>query len=170
MKPLCPDVITVPVGVEAVWALITPKTRNPRSEVKHIAVCSLYYRGPKSTKRKELFDHVAESFHLLTAKYGSDLHFIIAGDTNRLNLSPILDLSSALKQVVLVPTRLHPDAILDPIITTLARFYCEPVTKPPINNDERNGGKPSDHLVVLMLPLTSVSVLPASTKWWSTGP
>ena len=92
----------------------------------------------------------------MTAKYGSDLHFIIAGETNRLNLSPILDLSPALKQVVKVPTRLNPDKILEPIITTLSIFYCEPVTKPPINNDEGNGGKPSDHLVVLMLPLTSV--------------
>ena len=156
VQPLCPDIITVPVGVETVWALISPKAINSRNRIRNIAVCSLYYRGPKSTKRKELFDHIAESYNLLTAKYGADLHFIIAGDTNRLNLSPILNLSPTLKQVVTVPTRLNPDAILDPIITTLFKLYCEPITKPPINNDEGNGGKPSDHLVVLMLPLSTV--------------
>ena len=104
--------------------------------------------------------HIAESYHLLTAKYGTDLDFIIAGDTNRLNLSPILDLSPRLKQVVKVPTRLNPDAILDPIITTLTKYYKEPVTKPPIHNDEGNNGKPSDHLVVIMEPISSVLECP----------
>ena len=41
VKPLCPNPITVPIGVEAVWAMITPKVRNPRNKVKHIAVCSI---------------------------------------------------------------------------------------------------------------------------------
>ena len=154
VKKLCPDVITVPVGVEAVWVLITPKKRTC-NKFKYIAICSVYYRGPKSTKKKELFDHIAESFHLLSAKYGSNIQFIIAGDTNRLNLSPILNLSSNLKQVVKTPTRLNPDAILDPIITTLWKYYQEPVTKPPINQNEGSNGKPSDHLVVLMYPLVS---------------
>ena len=154
VKPLCPDVITVPVGVEAVWALISPKTRNPRNRINQIAVCSMYYRGPKSTKKKELFDHIAESYNVLIAKYGADLQFVIAGDTNRLNLAPILALSPNLKQVVKVPTRLNPEAILDPIITSMWKYYSEPVTKPPIQNDPHNG-KPSDHLVVLMSPLAS---------------
>ena len=94
--------------------------------------------------------NIAESYNYLMAKYGSKLHFIIAGDTNRLNLSPILNLSPRFKQVVKTPTRLNPDAILDPIITTLSDFYQDPVTKPPIQNDEEKSGKPSDHLVVLM--------------------
>ena len=38
VKTLCPDPITVPVGVECVWALITPKHTTPQSKVKHIAV------------------------------------------------------------------------------------------------------------------------------------
>ena len=73
-------------------------------------------------------------------KYGACLQFIIAGDTNRLNLSPILNLSPSLKQVVQVPTRLNPDVTLDPVITTLGRFYQSPVTKPPLNNDEDKEG------------------------------
>ena len=82
------------------------------------------------------------------------MELIIAGDTIRLNLNPILSLSPNLKQVVRVPTRLNPDAILDVIITTLSKYYLEPVTKPPINNDANNG-KPSDHLVVIMEPISS---------------
>ena len=58
-----------------------------------------------------------------------------------------------------VPTRLNPPAILDPIITTLGRWYQSPVTKPPINPND-DGGKPSDHLTVLMLPLVSALQIP----------
>ena len=47
VKPLCPEPITVPVGVECVWALITPKHISPQSRVKYIAVAAIYYRGPK---------------------------------------------------------------------------------------------------------------------------
>ena len=72
VKKLCPDVITVPIGVEAVWALITPK-KQACNKFKYIAICSIYYRGPKSTKKKELFDHIAETFHLLSGKYGSSI-------------------------------------------------------------------------------------------------
>ena len=86
---------------------------------------------------------------------GSKLNFIIAGDTNRLNLTPILNLSPRFRQVVQVPTRLNPEAILDPIITTLSEFYQDPVTKPPIQNDKDKAGKPSDHLVVLMEPISN---------------
>ena len=95
----------------------------------------------------------------MTAKYWTNLDFIIAGDTNRLNLSPILNLSSNLKQVVKVSTRLNPDKILDVIITTLSKYYQEPITKPPISNDAGNG-KPSDHLVVLMKTITTALECP----------
>ena len=155
IKPLNPELITVPDGVEAVWALLTPKDSKPNTQFSHIAVASIYYRGPKSTKKDELFDHIAQSYHLLMAKYGLGLQFIIAGDTNRLNLSPILNLSPSLKQVVQTPTRLNPPAILDPVITTMQKYYSPPVTKPPIDNDQDKQGKPSDHLIVVMYPVNS---------------
>ena len=66
VKPLCPDPITIPVGVECVWALISPKHTTPQSKVKYIAVASIYYRGPKSTKKDELFDHIAETFQFIS--------------------------------------------------------------------------------------------------------
>ena len=164
VKRICPDPISVPVGVEAVWTLISPKT-NTSQKLKYIAVCSVYYRGPKSTKKQELFDHIAHTYHYLSAKYGSHLEYIIAGDTNRLNLSPILNLSPRLTQVVKVPTRLNPSATLDPIITTLKKYYAEPVTKPPINPDSVSSGKPSDHLIVLMQPISAtVPISPRSYR------
>ena len=160
VKELCPDPITVPIGVEAVWALLTFKQKNPQNKVKYIAVGAIYYRGPKSTKKQELFDHISDTFHYLCSKYGSGIDFIIGGDTNRLNLSPILNLSPDLQQVVKVPTRLNPDRLLDPIITTLKKFYCEPVTKPPINPNTSKSGKPSDHLVVIMKPVSNTLEIP----------
>ena len=165
IKPLNPDPITVPDGVEAVWALLTPKNAQPSNQFSHIAVASIYYRGPKSTRKDALFDHIAESYHFLMAKYGMGLQFIIAGDTNRLNLSPILNLSPSLKQVVQVPTRLNPDVTLDPIITTMWKFYQPPITKPPIENDLDKKGKASDHLVVLMYPINAqVGCPPRKTR------
>ena len=43
IKPLNPDPITVPNGVEAVWALITPKDFKPSNQFSHIVVASIYY-------------------------------------------------------------------------------------------------------------------------------
>ena len=162
VKRISPDPITVPVGVEAVWCLVTPKKRTS-DKFKYIAVCSMYYRGPKSTKKKELYDHIAETFHFLSAKYGSNLQYVIAGDTNRLSLKPILSLSHSLSQVVKLPTRLNPDRMLDPIITTMARYFEEPVTIPPINLNPNSKGKPSNHLVVLMRPISSSLSIPQRT-------
>ena len=45
--------------------------------------------------------------------------------------------------------------MLDQIITSLKQFYKSPVTKPPINPDFNSRRKPSDHLVVLMEPVSS---------------
>ena len=83
----------------------------------------------------------------------------MAGDTNRLNLSPITNLSANLKQEVKVFTRLNPPAILDPIITTLGKWYQSPVSKPPIKPNT-DSGKPSDHLVIIMQPLASTLQIP----------
>ena len=85
IKELCPDVITVPIGVEVVWALLTPRNRQTGSKIKQIAVASVYYRSTQ-TKKADFVDHIAESYNILCAKYGSDLKFIIAGDLNKLNI------------------------------------------------------------------------------------
>ena len=151
IKELCPNVITVPPTVEASWALLTPKIQtNP--EVKHIAVASVYYA--KRTRRQDFIDHICEAYNVLVAKYGYGLQFIIAGDYNRLNINPILALSPNLSQVVDIPTRTNPDATLDKIITTLSKFYLPPTSLPPLDNDVDGNGKPSDHLIVIMRPIS----------------
>ena len=67
-------------------------------------------------------------------------------------------------KVVKVPTRLNPDVMLDPIITTMWRMYLPPITKPPLDNDQDKQGKPSDHLVVLMYPLNKQMACPVRVK------
>ena len=51
VKPLCPEPITVPVGVEAVWALITPKSVNKRSRaILQLGQCTT--GGPSQPRRR----------------------------------------------------------------------------------------------------------------------
>ena len=100
----------------------------------------------------------------MCSKYKKGLHWIICGDTNDLKLDPILHLSSTLKQVVQNPTRLDPPRLLDPIITTLADFYQLPKCLPPLDADPDTNGKPSDHLMVVMSPISVVNNKPARTK------
>ena len=154
VKHLCPDVVTVPIGVEAVWALVTPKNIPSNSKVKNIAVASIYYT--KATKRSDFIDHISEAFAILSAKYGPNLHFAICGDFNRMNIKPILNLAPNLKQLITVPTRKNPDAILENIISTLEYFYLPPFTISPLENDQDKNGKPSDHLPVVFKPVHSL--------------
>ena len=161
IKELCPSVLTVPPTVEATWALLTPKVMdNPA--LKHIAVASVYYA--KRTKRKDFIDHICEAYNVLTAKYGQGLEFIIAGDFNRVNINPILNLSPSLKQVVQIPTRTNPDATLDKILTTLSKFYLPPTSLPPLDNDVHGNGKPSDHLIIVMKPISQLNNPPIKKK------
>ena len=155
VKQLCPDVITVPVTVEAVWSLVIPKNLAGNSRVRKIAVASVYYT--KATKRSEFIDHISEAYTLLSAKFGPNLDFAICGDFNRLNIKPILNLSPNLKQLVTVPTRRNPDAILENIISTLEYFYLAPFTISPLDNDENKNGKPSDHLPVVFKPIDDIA-------------
>ena len=92
-------VISVKFGLEAVWAVLTPKNVIQLGKVKKIA-CAAIYSKPGSKQKTNLLDHISDAFNILKAKYGRGLHFIIAGDTNELRLKPILDLSPPLVQVV----------------------------------------------------------------------
>ena len=83
------------------------------------------------------------------------MKFIIAGDVNKLNIKPILNLSPDLKQVVKVFTRRNPEATLDVIITNLSSLFQPPRVLEPLDNDVDVDGKPSDHLIVVMEPITN---------------
>jgi hypothetical protein len=125
---LTQSVISIPWGVEVVWAVMTPKHTNSSSKIQKIMIGSIYSK-PDSRKKTLLLDHIAEVFNMMNAKYNKGLHWILCGDTNDLNLDTILQLSPNLKQVVQDPTRLNPPKILDPIITTLSSFYQKPETR-----------------------------------------
>ena len=82
---------------------------------------------------------------------------LISGDTNELKFDSTLHLDSKLKQCVDQQTRFNPDAMLDPIITDLHKFYQTPVCGSPLEVDDGKTGENSDHMMVLMAPLDSVN-------------
>ena len=92
---------------------------------------------------------------MLCSKYNDGLHFIIAGDTNDLKLDSIINLSPNMKQVV---------GLLDPILTTMAKFYQPPMCIPPLDADPDCNGSPADHLMVEMRPVTTLNNRSARTK------
>ena len=155
------NLVNIPYGVEIVWAILTPKNATASSIVKKIAIASIYSK-PSSKKKTLLLDHISETYHLLCSKFQSGLHFIMAGDTNDLKLDPILNLNPQLIQVVNTPTR--QGAILDPIITTLSKYYQSPVCLPPLDADPDQTGAPSDHKIVFMEPINSINNNPGRTQ------
>ena len=146
------SLVTAPPGVEMVFTIIKPHNTNNSSIVKRIFVGCLYSK-PNSRKKSILLDFIAETFHLLSSMYPDAISWIIAGDSNDLKLTEILNLNKDFKQCVQDPTRLQPPAILDIIITDISRFYQTPECLPPLEADEDTGGSASDHLVVVMTPL-----------------
>ena len=154
VKNLTNTLVNIPYGVEITWALLTPKEISQSSVVKKIAVASIYSK-PDSRKKTLLLDHIAETYHMLCSKYRDGLHFILAGDTNDLKLDSILSLTPNFKQVVNCATR--KTKMLDPILTTLARFYQSPVCLPPLDNDPDKNGAPSDHKIVYMKPINAIN-------------
>ena len=163
VEDLTKTVVSVPWGVEAVWALLTPKNTTISSKIQKIAVGSIYCK-PNSRKKSVLLDHIAQVYNQICSKFSNGLHWIICGDTNDLKLDSILHLNKNMRQVVQDPTRLNPPRILDPIITTLASYYQLPKCLPPLESDFNRNGKPSDHLMVVMEPINMLSNEPARSK------
>ena len=100
----------------------------------------------------------------MNTKYKKGLHWILAGDTNDMKLDVILQLSPEMKQLVTEVTRLNPPRILDPIITTLGKYYQKPLVLPPLDNDPNKNGSPSDHKIIKMKPISNINNKPARTK------
>ena len=146
--------ITIPWGVECVWAVLTPKDLTNSSVIKKIVVASFYLK-PGSKKKSALFDHIAEVYHSLSSKYVSGLYWIIAGDKNEFRMDSVLNLNPDFKQLVDKPTRLSPPRILDVIITNMSRFYKIPSVEQPLEPDLDLLGSPSDHLMVVLSPMTN---------------
>ena len=141
--------IETPEGVEAIWALLTPRADTTKSRVKRIAVGSLYV-SPNSKYKVATIDHIIETIHLLRSKYNNEVHFLCGGDVNRLNITSILDAYGALKQCVTVPTR--KTAILEVVLSDLSNLYHPPTTLPPLQVDSDKTGSDSDHNIVVFAP------------------
>ena len=148
------SLVSIPWGVEATWCLLSPKNSSNSSLIKKIAVCSFYCK-PGSRKKTVLLDHIAQTFHLLSAKFKDGLYFLICGDRNQLSLQQILNLSPSLKQCVENPTRLNPPQVLDVIITDLHKYYQSPLVMDPLEPDPDKAGAASDHLMVVMSPIVA---------------
>ena len=152
------SIIQIPWGVEAVWALITPKGIQSNSLIQRI-VCGSLYMKDSSKSCVPLLDHITDVYNILSSKYPKGLHWILSGDTNRMKLDTVLNLDQRMKQIVQSPTRLNPPAILDPVITTLGSYYQVPVCLPPLDADD--GDSQSDHLTVVVKPISAISNKPA---------
>ena len=148
--------IQTPWGCEATWALLIPKQISNASKIQKIALCSLYSK-PDSRNKTKLLDHISLAYNIISAKFQTGLHFIIAGDTNDLKLDSILHLDPKMQQVVQGITRLNPPRMLDPILTTLGPFYQTPEILPPLDADPDSEGKPSDHLIPMMIPINDIN-------------
>ena len=77
VRNLTNTLIQTPWGCEATWALLTPKNRPSASVIQKIAVCSLYSK-PDSRAKTKLLDHISLVYNILSAKYQTGLHFILA--------------------------------------------------------------------------------------------
>ena len=153
----------IPWGVEVVWALLTPLHTQSDSIIQKIVCASIYLPpGRPSQSHTLLLDHITDVFNILSSRYTKGLHWILAGDLNRMNLNPILALDAQFQQIVQDPTRLNPPAILDPILMTLSQYYQKPVCLPPLESD--SGESESDHLTVVAEPLSVINNKPARTK------
>lgn len=157
--------VVIPWGVEAIWIVISLKSVTNSSLIKKIVVASIYSK-PGSKKKTLLLDHIAQTYHALSAKYKDGLAWCICGDFNDTKTDSILHLNSKLKQVVNQPTRLNPPAILDQIITDLYFHYQTPVIDRPLEVDDDKIGSDSDHFMVKFLPLTNINnhVIPVKKK------
>ena len=144
--------VDIPAGVEAVWALVTPRKDTSRCKIKRIAVGS-FYISPNSMYKHTTIDHIIETVQLLRAKFNNEVNFLMGGDVNRLNIKLFLDSFGALKQCVTTPTRR--EAILEIILSDISQLYHPPTTLPPLQADPDKGGSDSDHNIVIFAPLNN---------------
>ena len=65
------------------------------------------------------------------------------------------------------PTRRNPvtgvEQILDPVITTLEAYYQKPQCLAPLDPDPDTSGKPSDHRIVVVTPVSAINNQSART-------
>ena len=138
-------------GVEACWAIFTPKYKQ-LPNIKKICIGSIY-NSPGSKYKKQSVDHIVDVMFQIKAQFGNQVNFVISGDFNKYPVSDILSANGALKQVISVATR--KPAILEVILTDLATLYSPPTSQSPLEVDAGMKGSDSDHHVIVFAPLTN---------------
>ena len=98
-----------------------------------------------------MIEHIISTIHQVRAKYDNDVHFLVGGDFNWLEITDILDSYGALKQIISVPTR--KTALLEIIITDLHTLFHPPTTLPPLQVDSDKVEADSDHDFVVLSPI-----------------
>ena len=142
-------VVRKPESVEAVYAIVTPKQKVNNS-IEKILVGAVYI-APRSQFKQEAIENIIETMYYAQSLHEEQLRYFIAGDTNKTNISDILDSNGRLKQICSVPTR--NTSILENVITDLATFFHEATTLPALENDKEGKGKPSDHSILVVAPV-----------------
>jgi hypothetical protein len=138
--------VEVPEGIEAVWAILTPK--DPEIEtIKKILVGGIYI-SPRSQFKQQTVEHIIETMHSIQSQYEDTVRFMIGGDFNKVDIEDILESNGALQQVCSVATRNQ--RTLELVITCMATMLHPPTTLDPLKQDENSTGKPSDHNVVVV--------------------
>lgn len=128
--PSQPLDIKVPDGLECLWLRLTP-AYLPR-EISSLVIAAVYH-PPKAPNERQLMDHIAHTVSSIKEKH-PHCGIAICGDFNRAKITSLC--SKGMKQIVRVPTR--GQAVLDLIITDIAKYYKAAVTLPPIGKSDHN--------------------------------
>jgi len=141
--------IGVPAGVEAKWCVLAPRGLEEQVQVQRICVGSIYI-APRSPYKKETISHLIHTIHLIKARYDNNVHFLIAGDFNRVDITEVLDSYGALQQICGVSSR--QGAALQLVLTDLHTFLHPATALPPMQVDEDKEGRDGDHQALILAP------------------
>ena len=145
--------IGVPAGIEAVWTVLAPcRLDSQLQRVQRICVGAVYI-APRSPYKEETIDHIIHTIQVIRAKYNNEVHFLVAGDFNRVSVREVLHSYGALQQMCGVPTR--KGATLELVLTDLHTYMEPPTLQPALQVDEGAKGKDSDHQAIILAPKAS---------------
>ena len=145
--------IGVPLGIKAKWCIFAPRRLDDRFQrVKRICVGAIYI-APRSPYKEETIEHILHTIHSVRAKYNNEVHFLVAGDFNRVSVTDILLSYGAMQQVCGVATR--GGAALQLVLTDLHTYLHPPTALPPLQVDEGMKGKDGDHKSLILAPKAS---------------
>ena len=149
--------ISIPHSLEIVWGLL--RTKECSGKINKLIVCC-FYSPPRYKKKTLLIEHMMLTLQDLRTTFPK-AGVIISGDRNDLTTERLLSIDTSLRQIVTRPTR--GQNTLDVILTDLERFYEEPIIVNPIQVDPNKKGVPSDHMGVVVNPI-SVTRKPVRRK------